>query len=398
MGETTMIEGSVDAGFEPVRQTFAENFTAFDETGASCAVYVDGELKVDLWGGVADVKTGRPWTEDTLVLVYSATKGATSVLCHRLAQEGLLDLDAPVVKYWPEFGEHGKAGTTPRMLLSHEAGLPLLETALPRERLLEGSQVADVLAAQPPMWEPGTGYGYHALTFGWLLGELVRRVTGESLGAAFAAKIAAPLGLDFFIGLPDGQERRVAGLVDAPPPDPAAIEAIADPDLRSRMIEALTPGSLFLRVLSTNGALPTPSAEAWNDPAVWRAEQPATNGITNARSLARMYASCVGEVDGVRILNDETTSSALRHHDVGPDRLVPVSSRHGTGFQLPDAIGPMLSDASFGHSGAGGALGFGDRRFKVAFGYAQNQLGGGLTGEQPRTIALVEALRGCLDP
>lgn len=390
------IDGWVDPAFDAVREAFAQNFSVFDEKGAACSVYVDGEPKVDLWGGVADTATARPWTEDTLVLVYSASKGATAVLCHRLAEEGLLDLDAPMSRYWPEFAQRGKAETTVRMVLSHQAGLPALDTVFARDELLDGARVAQALAGQGPLWEPGAGYGYHALTFGWLLGELVRRVTGESVGAAFAAYVSAPLGIEFFIGLPEGLEQRVALLVDAVAPGPDALEAISDPELRSRITEAMAPDSLFSRVLSTNGALPTPSAQVWNDRALWHAEQPAVNGITNARSLARMYAACVGTVDGVRLISEQSLARALVHRDVGPDRFVPVSSLHGTGFQLPDAIAPLLSDASFGHPGAGGALGFADRRFRVGFGYTQNQLGGSLTGEQPRTLAIIDALRSCV--
>jgi CubicO group peptidase (beta-lactamase class C family) len=393
MAQVTSVEGTVAAGFEPVRDAFADNFVSYNDKGASFALYVDGELKVDLWGGVADVNTGRPWTEDTLVLVYSATKGATSTVCLRLAQLGRLDLDALVTDYWPEFGQAGKENTTVRMLLRHQAGLPLLEQTLTREELLAASPVVRALEAQKPIWEPGRGYGYHALTFGWLMGELILRATGETLGTVFAREVADPLNLDLFIGLPESEDDRVAPLVAAPPPDPEALAAITDPEVKERLKIMSDPNSFFARVLTTNGALPTPNADVWNEHRVWRVEQPAANAITNGRALAKLYASCVGEVDGVRILNDATLDDALVEQGAGPDRVLTMPGRHGTGFQLSDEL---LSPASFGHRGAGGALGFGDREAKVGFGYAQNQLGGEITGEQPRRIGLIKAVRKCL--
>jgi CubicO group peptidase (beta-lactamase class C family) len=401
MPDNLSIDGDVAAGFEAVRVAFESNFAEREEKGASCCVYVDGGRKVDLWGGVADVQTGKRWEADTLALVYSATKGATSVLCHRLAAEGQLDLDAPVADYWPEFGAAGKGHVTVRTVMAHRAGLPLVEAADPlsREELLDGDAVVRTLAAQTPLWEPGSAYGYHALTFGWLLGEVVARVTGKSLGAAFQEQVAVPLGLDFFIGLPQEENGRVALLVDPPLPDLAEIEAIEDDDKRRaslRILEAASdPESLFSRVLSSSGVLPAQSAQAWNNEKLWAAEQPAANGITNARSLAKMYAACIGSIDGTRLLDDAVVRDAAREQSAGGDRVVPLPLRFGTGFQLPNPILPLLSDSSFGHTGAGGALGFADLDSRVAFGYVQNQLGGDLSGE-PRTEALVKAVRSSL--
>jgi CubicO group peptidase (beta-lactamase class C family) len=398
MAVEVSVDGHVAPGFEGVRQAFEDNFRVRGDVGASVAVYLDGAPVVDLWGGVADPVTGRPWGPDTTTLVYSATKGATAVLVHALAEAGALDLDAPVATYWPEFAEGGKAGVTVRMLLTHQSGLPVPTAELPREDLFAGSPVAAALAAQEPLWEPGSAHGYHALTYGWLLGELVARVTGRSLGAEFAERIAGPLKLDLWIGVPDPAGLEYAPLLDGVP-DPAALDAIEDPAVKAAVMQVvgamMDPTSLFARVLSTNGALPTPHAETWNDPRALRMQQPAANGVTNARSLARMYAATVGTVDGVRLLSEATVEAARAEQVFGQDRVLMSPTRFGTGFMLDHAGLPLLGPASFGHQGAGGALGFADVEHRVGFGYAQNQLGASLVGE-PRTAALIDALRASL--
>jgi CubicO group peptidase (beta-lactamase class C family) len=390
------VEGFVAPGFEGVRDAFEVNFREHGEKGASVAVYAGGDLKVDLWGGVADVTTGRPWQADTVSIIYSATKGATAILAWLLAQRGLLDFDAPVTKYWPEFGGGGKSDVPVRYLFTHQVGLPYLDQQLTREEVLEGSRIVAVLEQQAPVWEPGTAHGYHALTYGWLAGALVARAAGQRLGRVFAEQIAGPLQLDFHIGLPASDAPRVAPLVDMPPPDPGALDAITDPALKQMLIAvgaaALDPHSAFSRALSTNGALPTPDAATWNDPRVYQAEMPAANGISNARSLARLYAATVTEVDGLRLLSEDTVDKARAEQVNGPDRTLLMPSRFGTGFQLPQPASPLLSDDSFGHLGAGGAMGFGDTRYKVGFGYVQNQLLGGPAGD-PRTQGLLAAVR-----
>lgn len=396
-----MIHGIVSPDFEAVKEAFARNFTEHGDQGASCAVCVDGELKVDLWGGVADVATGQTWDRDTVAIAFSVTKGATTILCHRLAEQRALDLDAPIATYWPEFAQAGKGACTTRMVLTHRVGLPLIDRRLSREDLLEGRLVASALALQTPRWAPNTAHGYHALTFGWLLGEIVHRATGYRLGDLFRQQVAGPLGLDLFIGLPPTEEPHVAHLVNAQPPDiPALLAKITDPERRA-VVEAMLaamgdPASPAARALSTNGALPTPDAATWNDPRVHAAEIPAANGITNARSLARMYAGCVGEVDGVRLLREDTVTAAVAERSAGPDRTLVGPTRFGTGFMLPTPTLTMLGESSFGHSGAGGALGFADRDARVGFGYVQNQLGVALAGE-PRTTGVIAALKQVLD-
>ena len=400
MAPPNEIHGRVDPAFAEVKAAFAANFAELGDVGASCAVYVDGAPVVDLWGGLADPSSGRAWAEDTIALVYSATKGASAVVTSLLAQRGELDVDAPVASLWPEFAAAGKQSVTIRQVLSHQAGLAAVDERLDREQLIAGTPVVEALAAQAPAWEPGSAHGYHALTFGWLVGEIVKRATGRSLGTVFASEVAAPLGLDFHIGLPSSEEVRVAPLINPSPPDPALIEAIPDPDLRAfvqrMMADLANPESYIARVLSTNGALPTPEAATWNDSRIHAMEQPAANGITNARSLARMYGAVVAEAEGVRLLTDATLDEMTREQSSGPDHVTRFPSRFGTGFMLPSPNVPMLSASSFGHVGAGGAMGFADRDRRVGFGYVPNQLAGGAGGD-PRVAALVGAVARALD-
>ena len=294
---TGTVHGTVAPGYEDVRDAFRDNFIRYDEKGAACAAYVDGRKVVDLWGGEADHTTGRPWTEDTLSVIWSATKGAVGTLVNLLAARGQLDLDAPVARYWPEFARHGKGDITVRMVLSHQAGLPVIDEAMSYDELLAVDPVAERLAGQTPIWEPGTNHGYHAFTSGFLLGEIVRRATGRRLGRLFADEVAAPLGLDFWIGLPPEHEGRVARLISAPvggvvddlPPKvrPYAADfarAFADPtSLANRALRPLGTGF---------------GNETMTDRRAHRAEWGFGGGICDARSLARMYAACVGEVDG----------------------------------------------------------------------------------------------------
>ncbi|MEV1291419.1 serine hydrolase domain-containing protein [Pseudonocardia sp. NPDC049635] len=398
MSDTPQIHGRVEPGFEALREVFTTNFTDRGDIGASLAIYVDGRPVMDLWGGQADPGTGRPWTEDTVALVYSATKGVTATLVNRLVEQGTLDLLAPVADYWPDFGKAGKEHVTVTQLLSHQAGLPVPAEPLTRQELIDGTPVLDVLCRQSPLWEPGTAHGYHALTFGWLVGELVRRATGSTLGALVREQIADPLGLSLWIGLPQDRNSSVAPLINGRP-DPAALDSITDPEVKQLALQVVAavsdPDSLLSRTLSTNGALPTPEASTWNDERIWAAEQPAANGITNARALARMYAACVGEVDGVRLLSEDAVSTARAEQVQGPDEVTIGESRFGIGYQLPTHAAPLLGEGSFGHAGAGGALGFGNVTSRVGFGYVQNQLGASLIGE-PRTAALIDALGGVL--
>jgi len=249
------------------------------------------------------------------------------------------------------------------------------------------------------LWRPGTGLGYHAVTFGWLTGELMRRITGRSLGDVFAERIAYPLGMDFWIGFPESHAGQFAPLVDGTP-DPDELSKITNPDARAaveRLLATLSdPQSLFSRVLTTNGALPTPHAQTWNDPRILGIEQPAANGVTNSRAIARMYAACLGSIDGVRLLDDETVDGAVEEQCSGEDAVLGTFSRFGTGYQLPQPAVPMLGPASFGHAGAGGAIGFAERDAGIGFGYASNLLSASMANER-RAANLIAAVKTAIE-
>jgi len=395
----TTITGTVADGFEPVRDAFEANFDRHGELGAGVAVYVDGELVVDLVGGVAD-EGGTPYGPDALQLVFSTTKGAAAMCAHLLAQRGQLDLDAPVTDLWPEYGAGGKGSTTVAMLLDHQAGVPVVDDPPSLEQVLAVEPIVEALAAQAPLWEPGSAHGYHALTYGWLVGELVRRVDGRTLGRFFAEEVAAPLGVDFWIGLPDEHQDRVVPLVAARPSaddfDPASLDPEILPLLQDLATAYLDPDSVTNRALMLDGRFVLGGGRlAWNLPEVRASEIPAANGVTNARSLAKLYAACVGEVDGVRILDDDTVQRATVEHSSGRDRVLVVPTRFGLGFMLSSTFSPLLGERSFGHPGAGGSLGFGDAEHGVGFGYVMSRMGTGLSND-PRARGLVEALRSCL--
>jgi CubicO group peptidase (beta-lactamase class C family) len=368
----TRVQGSVEPGFEAVRDAFEENFQRHGENGAACCVYVDGKKVVDVWGGAY-----RP---DTLQMVMSSTKGVVAVAAHMLAEEGRLDFDAPVTRYWPEFGAEGKHQIPVRWLFSHRAGLPAIDRPLNFDDVLGWQPVVDALAAQRPSWEPGSGHGYHVGTFGWLAGEVIKRVAGKTVGAFVAERISGPLGLDLWIGLPEAQESRVAPMLAAPPPPPGSA-----PDVfTARMLD---PTTLLHRAF-VNPALTPPM---YNQRAFHAAEIPAANGITNARSLAKMYAACIGQVDGVRLLRPETLAAATRVQSAGEDMVLGYETRYATGFQLSFPFRPMAGEGSFGHYGMGGSVGFAQPEKDLAFAYVMNQMlpSGGV---DPRTKSLIEAV------
>jgi CubicO group peptidase (beta-lactamase class C family) len=375
--EESAIDGWTAPGFERVRDKFSQNFEEGLEVGAAFAAYHDGELVADLWGGVADRATGRPWERDTIVLVFSTTKGATAVCANRLGQDGTLDVDAPVVEYWPEFAAAGKTEVPVSALLSHQAGLPWVDAAITLEEALAWDPLVRALASQSPVWEPGTAHGYHAVTYGHLVGEVVRRVTGKSLGTVFAEKVAAPLGLDFWIGLPEDQEPRVAPLVGR--------------SLTQGGDAAVPATSTLGRALTLGG--PLGGRGVFNTRAVRAAEIPAANGVGDARSVARMYAACIGEVDGVRLLTDEQMREARAQRTSGPDRvLLDLDLQWGLGFNVPSTL-LQLGHAphAFGHFGMGGSLGWADPDTGLAFGYVMNRLAVGLAGDA-RGYRLVKAV------
>src|SRR5712692_7665094 len=296
------VGGSVAAGFEPVQEAFAANFERHGEVGAACCVHLHGKRVVDLWGGVTAPGGSEPYTADTLQMVWSTTKGVVAIAAHMLAQEGKLDFDAPVAEYWPEFAAPGKGQIPVHWLFSHQAGL----------------------AAQQPLWEPGSAHGYHTFTYGWLAGEVIRRVAGVSVGRFVAERIARPLHAEFWIGLPEAQNERVAPIIPTPPPAPGT-----PPDaLAARIAD---PSSLAHRSF-VNPAIPP---AAFNELPFRTAEVPAGNGIGTARGLSRIYAATIGPLDGVRLIDPETLKNATRTQAHGEDLVVGYETHFGTGFQLP---------------------------------------------------------------
>ncbi|WP_030851830.1 serine hydrolase domain-containing protein [Streptomyces griseus] len=388
----TVINGEVAAGFEPVREAFAANFARREDIGAAVCVYQDGRPVVDLWAGVADPDTGRPWERDTLQLVYSATKGVTATAAHLLAQRGALDLDAPVAEYWPEFAANGKVGIPVRWLLSHQAGLVALDEPVPLDEALAWHPMTAALAAQCPQWIPGTAHGYHGRTWGWLVGEVIRRVSGRTPGCFFTEEIARPLGLDFFIGLPAGERDRVSRMVYRKPDvDLTTVPEESVPeDLRDLVAAWRDPNSLSNRAF----AVTDPANIDFDSPEVQAAELPSSNGIGTAHALARMYAALIGEVDGVRLLTPETLASATEEQASGQDRVMLAPSRFSTGYMLPTTTIPMTGPSAFGHTGRGGSLGFADPKHGIAFGYVMNHIIGG--PDDLRATTLAETVRRSL--
>jgi CubicO group peptidase (beta-lactamase class C family) len=388
------IAGVCESRFDAVRAQFERNFAERGEVGASVCVTVGGATVVDLWGGTADPRTGRAWERDTIGVVWSCTKGATALCAHMLVARGQLDLDAPVASYWPEFAAAGKAAITVRMLLSHQAGLAAFSEPIPDDGYRDWNLIVERLAAQAPLWPPGTRQGYHALTFGHLVGEIVRRISGRSLGAFFRDEVARPLGLDLWIGLPAEHEPRVAPTIPASSPQPG--DAIP-----TFYVAAMTdPTSLGARVLMNSGLALAPG---WIDArATHAAELPAFGGVGNARALAGMYRALAlgGAIDGVQLvdaatlaaMSTVTAASALDATLLVPARWAPGFGKSMDNSACPpgDQEGVILSEDAFGHSGMGGSIGFADPRARMSFGYTMNRQGIGI-GLDQRAQSLIDA-------
>jgi len=379
-----VVEGSCDPGFAPVRDAFRGNFRDRGEAGGAVCVMVDGRVVADLRGGWADPDRGRRWRPDTLVNMFSVGKGLIAVCAARLAGQGRLDPDAAVASYWPEFGAVGKDVITVRQLLSHQAGLPAVRRRLPPGSMLDWPAMTAALAAQEPWWEPGTGHGYHVNTFGFLVGEVIRRVTGSTVGTMLREEVAGPLGADVHIGLPPSQHPRVATFA-WPGPPPAETEPPGlDPARLMEHNAYFNPGGL-----SGFGVINSPA---------WRAaEVPSANAHGTARGVARVYAALAagGTLDGTVIADATAVAAASAEQACGRDLVLHRPSRFGLGFQLTQPERPLGPGRSaFGHFGAGGSLGFCDPESGVAFGYVTNQMGP--RWQNPRTRALVDAVFTCL--
>lgn len=393
------VHGEVARGFGGVKDAFAKNFDEHHDLGAAFSVYHRGKKVVDLWGGLADAETNRPWAKDSLQLVFSSTKGATAICANLLAERGELDMDASVTKYWPEFGAAGKVNIPVRYLLSHQVGLPWIPPLTLQESLTWEAPIR-ALEAQPPAWEPGTAHGYHLGTFGWLVGEVIHRITGKTPGTFFAEEVAAPLDLEFWIGLPESEEHRMTTVQSVDP----RFDPLGDPESmtesqRNMIAASQQPDSL----LSLSMQVLPPDTDP-NSRAFHAHEQPAGNGITTARSLARMYASLVGDgVDGVRTLSEQTVKHASAEQAGGIDKVVAMPTRFGLGFVLNWPIAPgfpeyaalggsLGNEGAFGHNGAGGSLGFADPVAGFSFAYVMNQMHVVTGGDDPRTLSLIKAI------
>lgn len=378
------VKGEVAPGFEKVRDAFAANWQGI-EVGASLSVIHQGEKIIDLWGGFQDQACSREWQQDTLVNVYSTTKGLASIAISRLADQGLLDYEAPIVKYWPEFGAQGKDQLTVAQVLSHLGGVCGVSEQLEVKDLYNWKKMTRLLAAQKPLWELGTEAGYHAVTWGYLPGELVLRITGKSLGAYFREHIAAPLDADCYIGLPEYELGRVAELVG---PNRARIQP-EPPETPPESPPLYAPAMLNPSIRPFKDA----SSNEWR-----KAEIAAANGQANARGIATVYGIMAngGKMNGISFISPEGVAigSKLEKED-GVDLVTGVQMRRARGFMLgvDGAYGPNSN--AVGHAGAGGSLGFADSEKNIAFGYAMNQMQSD-PNATPRSRLLVDALYQCL--
>ena len=373
------VQGFTKDRYAPVRATFEANLANGEDIGAAFCATVEGEVVVDLWGGFADEARTRTWDKDTIVNVYSTTKTMTALTALLVADRGDLDFDAPVARYWPEFAANGKEGVKVSHLMSHAAGLSGWKQPITTEDLYDWEKMTTLLAAQAPYWPPGAAPGYHALTQGYLVGEVVRRITGKSLGTVFREEIAEPLGADFHIGLPASEDGRVADLI--PPPVGTAIGAGTQTELQANMSN--NPG-IDVSATRTRG---------------WRgAEIPAAGGTGNARSIAQVHAILAngGVAQGKRFLSEAGCRKALELQIEGDDLILGVPARYGMGFGLAGGMLPLPNPNTMYWGGYGGSLVIIDFDARTTFGYAMNKMQGTTVGDMRAfglAMAMWEALK-----
>ncbi|WP_136657548.1 serine hydrolase domain-containing protein [Nitratireductor sp. XY-223] len=389
---STRIEGYCEPGFEPVLDRFTENFERRREVGASVCMHAGGRVVVDLWGGFQDQEQKQTWDRDTVSVVYSCTKAATALCAHILIDRGALDLDRTMSHYWPEFAAAGKEDATVRMALDHTAGVPALREPVKRGGFNDWDYVTGRLAAEPPFWKPGTKTGYHMFSFGWTVGELVRRVSGKSLGAFFRDEIADPLGLDFWIGLPADAKPAIAPVIPyRPEPD----------DVLTDFVTALITD----RQSTSHLAYLNNGRHDANSPEAHAAEIGGAGGIANARALAAMYRPLAarGGANGPALLSRERTADMARPSaETDRDETLLIPTRFSQGFMLsmdnrdlPSGNSVVIGPGAFGHVGMGGSIGFADPDAGLAFGYTMNRLGGGILLNE-RGQGLVDAAYACI--
>ncbi len=373
------LQGACDPRFDRVRDAFHANWRDHAEVGASLCVIVGGETVVDLWGGHINADHTTPWQRDTIANVYSTTKGIAATAAAMLVDRGQLDVNQPVASYWPEFAQAGKSDIPVRHLLTHEAGLAGLDAELPDGAALDWNLMVGALERQAPLWTPGDGMGYHAITYGWLVGEVIRRIDGRTCGQFVREEIANPLGVDFFIGLPASEDARTADLLPAPGAGPIGVSA--QDNLAAKALGLAAPrlaGSVNSRE--------------------WRAaELPAANGHGNGRALATIYSSLAQ--GGADLLSDDAINACgATEHTAREDMVLGFLVRRSLGFILSTAGGRYEwgpNPRTFGHSGAGGSLAFADPDAQIGFGYVMNQMSAGL-GADPRWKPMIDAVYASL--
>jgi CubicO group peptidase (beta-lactamase class C family) len=381
------IHGYCDPRFAGIRDGFASNFAAGKEIGAAVCVTVGGRPVVDLWAGHADVARTRPWHRNTIVNVYSTTKALGAICANLLVERGQLDLDAPVARYWPEFAQAGKETLPVRYLLTHQAGLPAVKKPLAPKDLYDYPKMCAELAAQAPWWTPGSAHGYHAMTYGWLVGEVVRRVSGRSIGRFFREEVAHPLALDVFIGCGPELDGRIAEMNPSPPAPAGARDLLAEMMADKESLQGKTftnPPALAPGVVNSRA---------------WRAaEICSANGHTNARSLARFYSALGawtrGEsFHGTTLMSRAGMERTRTEQAAGLDKVLQLENRIALGFMLPSPMRRFSDNPkAFGHGGAGGSVGFCDPENGVSFGYSMNQMQSGGPGGDPRWWPMIRAM------
>ncbi|MBI1238836.1 MAG: serine hydrolase [Alphaproteobacteria bacterium] len=370
------VEGKCDPKFAGVRDAFIENFEKRDEVGASVSITLEGKQVVDLWGG-HKTPGGAPWEEDTISIVFSCTKGASALCAHMAADRGLLDFEAPVTRYWPEFGAEGKDIARVSMMLDHSVGVPAVRQKLKDGAFFDYEHMVELLAAEKPFWKPGTRNGYHGVTSAWTVGEMVRRATGTRLGRFLRQEVTGPLDIDFWLGLPEEHEARVAPMIPAPNDEAARNSRIA----LAAAADMGSPSAYFLMSLLTFNA---------NTREAHAAEIGSANGISNGRGLAALYAPLAngGALGGQRLVGADTLKrmgevSVATHEDA----TLAIPTRFSLGFmksmdnrrlENAQACSVILGDAAFGHVGAGGSIGFADPDCAMSFGYTMNRMGQGI--------------------
>ena len=392
-----MVSGHCDEKFDEARELFSQSIESGYELGAAIAIEIEGEKVLDLWGGVDSALEGTKWQKDTIVNVFSTTKGMAAICLLQLVEQGKLDLDLPVSNYWPEFAQEEKESIPVRYLLCHKSGLCGVRKPLDQGAFCNWELICNELASQKPLWEPGTAHGYHAITYGHLVGEVLRRIDGRTIGNYFKEEIAEPLNLDFWIGLPDSEFSRVTNMN---PSKPGPMQFLFP--LILKLPRVLVPGPM--KFLLDFGDTETPTGAAFSNPPMqmdpekgmeantkkWRnAEIPAANGHGTARAIAKIYGVLAngGSRDGVHVLKPETIEMARQTQSDGRDLVLGgIHSRFGLGFMLgTEHINMGPSEGSFGHGGAGGSLGFADPDNKVSLGFVMNQMHPGITAWKTAT-------------